>query len=114
MALRWDAASDVAIWIYFLHPPRENFAATLTPDEERVFGEHFGYLQELLQNGTLLLAGPTLGAANTGLCIFVAPDEDTARRIMNNDPTIAQRVVTGELREYRVSLLADPERWNQS
>ncbi len=92
-------------WIYFLHSPRENFAATMTPFEEEQFERHFEYLQRLLEAGTLVLAGPTLGAINTGICVFRAPDEAAARAIMEADPTIVSGVASGELREYRVSLL---------
>ncbi len=92
-------------WIYFLHPPRADFAATMTPDEEAAFGEHFEHLQRLLAEGTLVLAGPTLGETNTGIAVFEAPDEEAARAVMESDPAIARGVVTGELREMRVSLL---------
>jgi uncharacterized protein YciI len=92
-------------WIYFLHPPRADFAATMTPTEEAAFGEHFGYLQRLMAEGTLVLAGPTLGETNTGIAVFEAADEDAARAVMEGDPAIAGGVVRGELREMRVSLL---------
>lgn len=92
-------------WIYFLHPTRPDFATTISPEEEKVFGEHFLYLKTLHENNVLILAGPTLGSVNTGICIFRAPDEDAARRIMNDDPTIRENVVTGELRPFQVSLL---------
>ena len=92
-------------WIYFLHPPRADFAATMTPAEEAVFGEHFEHLQRLLADGVLVLAGPTLGETNTGLAVFEAADEPAARAVMESDPAIAKGVVTGELREMRVSLL---------
>ncbi len=92
-------------WVYFLHPPREDFAATMTDHEGEVFGEHFAHLQRLLDDGVLVLAGPTLGRTNTGLAVFEADDEAAARAIMESDPAIAQGVVTGELREMRVSLL---------
>lgn len=92
-------------WIYFLHPPRANFADTMTPAEAAVFGEHFEHLQRLLADGVLVLAGPTLGETNTGLAVFEAPDEPAARAVMEADPAIARGVVTGELREMRVSLL---------
>lgn len=95
----------VSSWIYFLHPPRANFAATMTAAEEQAFGEHFAYLQKLLAEGVLVLAGPTLGETNTGVAIFEATDEDAAHDVMANDPAIARGVVTGELREMRVSLL---------
>ncbi len=95
----------MAQWIYFLHPPREHFAETMTEHEGAVFAEHFVHLQALLAEGTLILAGPTFGLVNTGIAVLEAPDEATARALMEQDPAIAQGVVTGELREMRVSLL---------
>jgi uncharacterized protein YciI len=52
-----------------------------------------------------VLAGPTLGETNTGIAVIEAEDEPAARRVMESDPAIAAGVVTGELREMRVSLL---------
>ena len=95
----------MAEWIYFLHSPREDFAATMTPEEERVWDLHFERLKRMLAEGTLILAGPTLGRINTGITVFEAPDEETARRIVDEDPTIAGGFATGELRGVRVSLL---------
>ena len=95
----------MAEWIYFLHPPRENFAATLTEEERAVWGEHFERLERLLAEGTLIMAGPTLGPVNTGIAVIEAPDEDAARRLMEEDPAIASGVARGELRPFRVSLL---------
>jgi len=92
-------------WIYFIHPPRENFAATMTPEENEVWRIHFERLQRLLREGVMILVGPTLGAVNTGIAIFEAPDEAAARRIMEEDPTIAGGYARGELRPFRVSLL---------
>ena len=92
-------------WIYFLHPPRDNFAATMTPEEEAVWDVHFERLQRLLAEGVLVLAGPTLGPINTGVTIFEAPDEAAARRILDDDPVIASGYARGELRPFRVSLL---------
>jgi uncharacterized protein YciI len=92
-------------WIYFLHPPRDDFAATMTPQEQAAWGEHFERLQRLLADGVLVLAGPTLGRINTGIAVFEAPDEDAARRIMEEDPAISGGFARGELRPFRVSLL---------
>lgn len=77
----------------------------MTADEEAVFGDHFAHLQRLLHEGTLVLAGPTLGTENTGIAVLEAPDEAAARAIMESDPAIATGTVRGELREMRVSLL---------
>jgi uncharacterized protein YciI len=95
----------MAEWIYFLHPPRDDFAATMTADEKRAWEAHFEHLKRLLAQGTLVMAGPTLGHINTGLAVIEAPDEAAARGIMELDPTIAGGYATGELREFRVSLL---------
>jgi uncharacterized protein YciI len=99
----------VAEWIYFLHAPREHFAETMSAREAEVFAEHFAYLESLLAAGVLVLAGPTLGAINTGLAVLRASDEAAARAIMAADPAVAAGVVTGELRGFRVSLLAPRE-----
>ena len=95
----------MAEWIYFLHAPRENFAATMTDEEQRVWGEHFARLQRMMAAGVLVLAGPTLGRVNTGIAVFEAEDETAARRIMEEDPAIASGIATGELRGFSTALL---------
>jgi uncharacterized protein YciI len=95
----------MAEWIYFIHAPREDFAVTMTDEERAVWGVHFERLQRLLAEGTLILAGPTLGPVNTGICVIEADDEEAARRIMEEDPAIASGIATGELRPFRVALL---------
>ncbi|HYZ91355.1 MAG TPA: hypothetical protein VFA34_03055 [Actinomycetota bacterium] len=59
-------------WIYFIHPPRENFAETMTDEEKNVWGVHFERLKKLVADGVMILAGPTLGNVNTGIAIFEA------------------------------------------
>ena len=95
----------MAEWIYFIHPPRTDFAATMTDAERAVWGEHFARLKELYADGTLILAGPTLGSTNTGIAVFEAPDEDAARKIMESDPIARSGFATLELRAFKVSLL---------
>ena len=92
-------------WITFLHPPRDDFAATMTAEEEAVWDVHFERLQRLLADGILVLAGPTLGRINPGVTIFEAPDEAAARRILDEDSVIVGGYARGELRPFRVSLL---------
>ena len=92
-------------WVYFIHSPRENFAETMTDEEKQVWGTHFERLKRLLADGTLILAGPTLGPINTGICVFEAPDEESARKLMNEDPAISSGIATGELRPFVASLL---------
>jgi uncharacterized protein YciI len=103
--LRTDILPAMAEWIYFIHAPRENFADTMTDEEVAVWRIHFERFQRLLAEGTIVLVGPTLGAVNTGIAIFEAPDEAAARRIMEEDPVIAGGFARGELRPFRISLL---------
>ena len=95
----------MAEWIYFIHAPREHFAETMTAEEEAVWGVHFERLQRLMAEGVMILVGPTLGPVNTGIAIFEAPDEETARRIMEEDPVVSGGFARGELRPFRISLL---------
>ena len=95
----------MAEWIYFIHPPRDDFAATMTDEERAVWSVHFERFQRALSEGSLILVGPTLGPRNTGIAIFEAPDEDAARRIMDDDPVISGGFARGELRPFRVSLM---------
>ena len=95
----------MAEWIYFIHPPRQDFAATMTEDEDAAWAVHFERFQRALAEGMLILVGPTLGHINTGIAIFEAPDEAAARRFMDEDPVIAGGFARGELRPFRVSLL---------
>lgn len=97
----------MAEWIYFLHPPRENFAATMTDEEGEVWLRHFERLQKLLAEGVLVMAGPTLGQINTGITVFEAPDEQAARAIVDADPVIAGGYARGEMRPFKVSLLRE-------
>ena len=92
-------------WIYFLHPPRENFAATMTEEEAAVWKTHSERLRRLYDEGTIILVGPTEGRVNTGIAIFEAPDEKAAREIMNEDPVVKGGFACGELRPFRVFLL---------
>jgi uncharacterized protein YciI len=95
----------MAEWIYFIHPPRSNFAATMTDEEKAAWARHFQRLQRMLADGVLILAGPTLGEINTGVAVIEAPDAATARRIMEEDPAIAGGFAKGELRPFKLSLL---------
>jgi uncharacterized protein YciI len=95
----------MAEWIYFLHAPRENFAATMTEEERAVWAVHFDRLRRLMDEGVMIAVGPTLGRINTGIAIFEAPDEEAARKIIDDDPVVKGGFANGELRPFRLSLL---------
>ncbi|MDO8484769.1 MAG: hypothetical protein Q7S35_07475 [Candidatus Limnocylindrales bacterium] len=91
-------------WIDFIHPPRDNFAATMTDEEKDVWSVHFMRSQRLLAEGMFILVGPTLGPPNSGIAIFEALNEAAAQRFMEEGPIIAGGFARGELQPFRVSL----------
>ena len=95
----------MAEWIYFIHAPRENFAETMTDEEEAVWSAHFERLKRLLAEGVVVMAGPTLGSTNTGIVVFEADDVAAAHEIVDADPIVVSGLARAELREFRVSLL---------
>ena len=95
----------MSTWIYFIHPPRIDFAETMTEAEGEAWGRHWLRIQRLYLEGRVILVGPTLGRTNTGICVFEADDEDAARAVMEADPTVASGIARGELRPFRAALL---------
>jgi uncharacterized protein YciI len=85
--------------------PVENVVVGQFLEERAVWGVHFEHLQRLLAEGILVLAGPTLGPVNTGICVFETPDETAVLEVMNCDPVVAGGFARGELRPFVVALL---------
>jgi uncharacterized protein YciI len=96
---------SVSEWVFFMHPPRDDFMATMTDAERSAFEAHAAWLRGLLADGVLIAAGPCLGAVNTGIAIFEAPDEATARRTVAGEPVTSSGYMRGDLRPYRLGLL---------
>lgn len=97
-------------WVLFMHPPRDDFIATMTDAERSAFGAHADWLRQLLADGVLIVAGPCLGQVNTGIAIFEAPDEQTALRIVADEPVTSGGYMRGDLRPYRLGLLRGRDR----
>ena len=95
-------------FVYLLRPHRPDMLETMTPEEDRVVGEHFHYLKRRFQEGSLVLAGPCVDAA-FGLVIFHAADEEEARGVMARDPAVVAGVMTAELHAFRIALHAGPQ-----
>lgn len=100
--------SDLSQFLYRIQPSRpEMLSSGPTPEEERIIGEHFQYLQDLTRRGTVVLAGRTLNTDPTsfGIVIFEAVDETEARQIMEGDPAVREGVMHATLFPYRVALM---------
>ncbi|MBY6035740.1 hypothetical protein KUV80_03710 [Fictibacillus nanhaiensis] len=91
-------------FLYQIMPIRENFTSNQTAEEKNALEAHFFYLQNLLQEGKLVLAGPCLDAS-FGVVILQNIEEEEAQTIMMNDPAIVNEIMTGKLYPFRVSLL---------
>lgn len=91
-------------FVYFIEPARPTFLQDATEEENARVAEHFKYLQLLLADGTLILAGRTVEDQPTGIVVFEAADLDTARQIMANDPAVRAGVFKARLAPYRVAL----------
>jgi hypothetical protein len=93
-----------------MHPPRDDFIATRTGAERSGFDAHAAWLRTLLAEGVQIVAAPCLGQVNTGIAVFEAPDEETARRIVAGEPVTSGGYMRGDLRPYRLGLLRGRDR----
>lgn len=84
-----------------------------TEDEKRTISDHFEYLKRLTESGTVLLAGRTTNADNSsfGIVIFSAELMEAARKIVDEDPAVANRVFRAELFPYKNSLINSNSRY---
>ncbi len=78
-----------------------------TTREEKIVDKHFSKLQELLEEGKLILAGKTSGLDEKtfGIVILEVENEDTAITIMKSDPAVSEGIMTAELFPYNVALI---------
>ena len=94
-------------FLYRLQPVRlEMITDGPTDREAAIVGEHFKYLQQLLAEGTVLMAGRTLNADDRtfGIVVFAAASEAKASEIVGGDPAVKHGVMRAELFPYRVAL----------
>ena len=82
-----------------------------TPKESRILNEHFNYLKDLADRGSVILAGRTLNTdpSSFGIVIISADSEEEARTIMEQDPAVKYGVMQSKLFPYRVALIAKPK-----
>ena len=95
-------------FVYIYKPIKENFNQAATEEENKIISEHFLYLKNLLEKKILILAGPELNA-KFGIAVLETNTEAEARKIMENDPAIINKVFTAELFPFRVSLLRNQD-----
>jgi uncharacterized protein len=94
-------------FIYVLRlVPRLYADSAWTKEDNAVLERHFARFQEATKSGQLILAGRTSepGDKTFGIAIFEAPDEDAAKKFMQEDPAVVGRLMTAELHPFAVAL----------
>ena len=90
----------MTLFLFRLIPPRADFAQTMTPDEQRVMGQHMDYWQQLLGDGRVVVYGPVADPEGVwGMGVLRAADRAEVLEIGNRDPSILAGVNTFEVLE---------------
>jgi uncharacterized protein YciI len=75
----------------------------------RVRPDHLAYMRSLLQEGTVVLAGP-VGDGSGAMVVLAVDSEEEARRVVRDDPYTAAGVgVDHVLRPWNVVIPARPQ-----
>lgn len=69
---------------------------------EQPLSKHGKYLKELMDKGSLQMAGQFLDDSG-GLVLLNAADDSEARRIAEHDPGVLDRIIETEVRPFRVA-----------
>jgi uncharacterized protein len=92
-------------WLVVLRPVRAEMPFEPTEEETRIVSEHYAYLKQLRADGRLVLAGPSALPGDTfGLGIFDQDDRAEVEAIVAADPAVTGRIMTAEIRPYRISI----------
>ena len=94
-------------YLYRIQPTRPAMLSEgPTPEEAAAVGAHFGYLQDLVDTGKVLMAGRTLTTdeRSFGIVVFEASSEEAAQALVEADPAVKAEVMRAELFPYRVAL----------
>lgn len=94
-------------FLIILRPARvEMLTEGPTEREVDVVGRHFAYMKALTERGVAVLVGRTSedDASTIGICVFRAENTAEAVTIMEQDPAVAEGVMTGEVRPFRIAL----------
>ena len=99
-------AAGAKQYIYVLRPARAELVTTGPTERELPhLRGHVAYMQQLTQDGKLLLAGRSQNndADTFGIAIFVASSDEEAAAIMNNDPAVKNGVMTAKVYPYEIA-----------
>lgn len=78
-----------------------------TKEDGETVGRHFRRLQRLHREGKVILAGRTLNESDPsqfGVVIFEAATEEEARKFMEDDDAVKEKIMTAQLFPFKVAL----------
>lgn len=93
-------------YVYVIRPTRPGMLVEGPTDvESAVLDRHSEYLDRLVRDGVVLMAGRTLHTDERtfGLVVLAAKSEAIAEQVMLDDPAVCEGVMRGELYPYRIS-----------
>jgi uncharacterized protein len=94
-------------FLYRIQPRRlEMLTEGPTEREASIISEHFEYLQKLVTEGVVFMAGRTLNADERtfGIVVFESATEAAAVALMQDDPAVKLGAMKAELFPYRIAL----------
>lgn len=87
--------------------PRLREEKNWTKEDGEIVGRHFRRLQQLHKEGRVILAGRTLNESDPsqfGVVILVADSEAEARKMMEEDDAVKEKIMTAQLFPFSVAL----------
>jgi uncharacterized protein YciI len=72
------------------------------PAPKQALQDHQIYLEDLMQNGKLLMAGLFRDDAGGGIAVLDCSDEATALRVMDEDPAVQSGLLFARLRPWQM------------
>src|SRR5690606_24432697 len=81
---------------------RSDWPNAMTPAEEQVMAEHFTYLQKLVAQHKVLMAGPVFEDV-FGLIVLSVSSREEAESIMAQEPSVVRGVHTFTMRPMQCS-----------
>ncbi len=86
---------------------RENWPNEMNENEKKIMEEHFVYLQKLIKENKVILAGPVFSDPVYGLIILQVSSENEAKEILDRDPSVVAGLHTYDLSPMKLSLLME-------
>lgn len=99
-----DKENKHYIYVLKLSDPKLHDDSNWTDEQNKIAEEHFSYLENLVDENVVILAGRTIEKDTFGIVVFKAGTWDEALQIMNNDPAVKNKLMTTELHEFSLAL----------